>query len=384
MSISIIDSFELKFPSDSGFEKSDLIFYNGQNDISSLFLKSDDKQNKLFVTDTNIAPLCKDFIEYWTNDSIESIKQKIPAVYKKNGNTLCILGAGEKFKTIENVLEIAKAALDSNFNRNCLFVGIGGGVICDMTGFAASIFKRGVDVQFVSTTLLSDVDAAIGGKTGCDFDNYKNMIGAFYPAKKIHFWSSFIQSLPDNEFISGMGEVIKTAFLFSPELVKLLKNNKAEILGRDEKILNQVIQCCAKAKVQTVQVDFKEKGIRAYLNYGHTFGHALESVAGLGKLTHGEGVAWGISRALQLSLNKNLCSKEFAQNCLDILCDYGYDTKAIPSVLKDVPNATASLLEAMHKDKKNSSSCVKVILQSKEQETKIVEVQDDEILEVLK
>lgn len=382
MEISPIDNFELLFPENSGFDKTDILFYSGKNDLCSLYLSVENKRNRLFVTDTNIAPLCANFISHFTDENADSIKA--PSVFKKGNDTLCILGAGEKYKTIENVLEIVRAALNSNFNRNCLFVAIGGGVLSDMTGFAASMFKRGVDVEFVPTTLLSDVDASIGGKTGCDFDSYKNMIGAFYPAKKIHIWSSFIQNLPQNEFISGLGEVVKTAFLFSPELTEILKTQKEKVMSRNEEVLQKIISICAKAKAKTVHEDFKEKGIRAYLNYGHTFGHALETVAGLGKISHGEAVAWGIGRTLNLSLNKKLCTAEFAKECKSILFDYGFCTDPIPQIIKDIPNATLALVSAMHKDKKNSGSCVKVILQKAGQSTLITEVQDNEILEVLK
>lgn len=382
MNISPIDNFELLFPDNSGFDKTDILFYSGKNDLCSLYLSAENKRNRLFVTDTNIASLCTDFISHFTDENADNIKA--PSIFKKGNDTLCILGAGEKYKTIENVLEIVRAALNSNFNRNCLFVAIGGGVLSDMTGFAASMFKRGVDVEFVPTTLLSDVDASIGGKTGCDFDSYKNMIGAFYPAKKIHIWSSFIQSLPQNEFISGLGEVVKTAFLFSPELTEILKTQKEKVMSRNEEVLQKIITICAKAKAKTVHEDFKEKGIRAYLNYGHTFGHALETVAGLGKISHGEAVAWGIGRALELSLDKNLCSAEFANECKSILFDYGFCTDPLPQIIKDIPNATLALVSAMHKDKKNSGSCVKVILQKTGQSTFITEVQDNEIIEVLK
>ncbi len=382
MNISPIDQFELFFPENSGFDKTDILFYDGKSSLSSLYFPVENGRNRLFVTDTNIAPLCADFISYFTDKTAENIKA--PAVLKKGSDTLCILGAGEKYKTIENVLEIARAALSSNFNRNCLFVAIGGGVLSDMTGFAASMFKRGVDVEFVPTTLLSDVDASIGGKTGCDFDSYKNMIGAFYPAKKIHIWTSFLQSLPQNEFISGLGEVVKTAFLFSPELTEILKTQKPEVMNRNEKVLQKIISICAKAKAKTVHEDFKEKGIRAYLNYGHTFGHALETVAGLGKISHGEAVAWGIGRALALSLNKKLCTSAFAEECISILLSYGFCTEPLPQIVKDIPDASLALVSAMHKDKKNSGNRIKVILQKAEQSTFVTEVQDEEILEVLK
>ncbi|MGN0730174.1 3-dehydroquinate synthase [Treponema sp.] len=381
MNISPLKKHDLFFPENSGFQKTEILFYTGKQNLLTLFSSNEYSRNKLFVTDTNVAPLCKDFISHFTEEPAEKINA--PACYKKNGDALCILPAGEKFKTIETVLKIADTALEASFNRNCLFVAIGGGVITDMTGFAASIFKRGVDVEFVPTTLLADVDASIGGKTGCDFGSYKNMIGSFYPAKKIHIWDSFIQSLPQTEFISGLGEAVKTAFLFSPELTEIFRKQKNEILQRNEKVLQKIIEICGKEKSKTVHEDFKEKGIRAYLNYGHTFGHALETTAGLGVISHGEAVAWGMGRALELSKNKKLCTQEFADECKAILSSYGYCTDKIPQAVKSTPETIQSLICAMHKDKKNSGTKVKVTLQSGWQTTLTTEVEDKEILEVL-
>ena len=169
------EKFILEFPKDSGFDNTEIFFYSGIPDIMGIYFAEGTKQNRLFVTDNTIAALeCNNnLMGHFGVDlsDIKNIQLKESKVYRNGGDTLCIIGSGEKFKTIESVLEIVKAALNSNFNRNCLFVAIGGGVICDMTGFAASMFKRGVDVEFVSTTLLADVDAAVGGKTGCDFDS---------------------------------------------------------------------------------------------------------------------------------------------------------------------------------------------------------------------
>lgn len=378
MRITEAKSLELSFPPDSGFSSSHILFYSGRPDLSSLFPPADSTRNRLFVTDSTIASLepCREFFFRFTGGRQAS---QLPAVYRDAADTLCVLGAGESFKTMENVLAIARAALDSNFNRNCLFVSIGGGVLCDMTGFAASIFKRGVDVEFVPTTLLADVDAAIGGKTGCDFGSYKNMIGSFYPARNIHIWSGFVQSLPQKEFISGLGEVIKTALLFSRELTDILKASPDAVLGRNQELLEKMIFICAQAKAKTVHEDFREHGKRSFLNYGHTFAHALESAAGLGTVTHGEAVAWGIARALDLSRMTGRCSGQFAAECKELLSSYGYDIRPVPGALQGMPGAQQKLLEAMHKDKKNSSSRVKVILQSGAQETHITEVSDSEL-----
>ena len=374
------DKFILQFPKDSGFTDTEIYFYSGTPDIMGIYFSEQNEQNRLFVTDNTIAALeCnKDFINHFNVElnQIENIQLNESKVYKAGKDTLCIIGSGEKYKTIESVLEIVKAALDSNFNRNCLFVAIGGGVICDMTGFAASMFKRGVDVEFVSTTLLADVDAAVGGKTGCDFDSYKNMIGAFYPAKKLHVFSQFVKTLPEKEYISGLAEAIKTAFLFDREMLELFRTQKDKVMSRDDEVLNRLISGCSKAKAKIVYEDPKEKGNRAFLNLGHTFGHALESVSGLGEITHGEGAAWGMAKAFEYGIKNGICQKEYAEDGIKLLASYGYSTgkaKAAPE----------KILEAMRKDKKNMSKAIKLIVPSGPQSTKIIEAADEKILEVL-
>lgn len=375
------DSFTLEFAKDSGFDRTEIYFYSGTPDLMGVYFSEDTKQNRLFVTDNTIAALeCnRDFVRHFNVDlgDISDIKINESKVYRNGGDTLCIIGSGEKYKTIESVLEMVKAALDSNFNRNCLFIAIGGGVITDMTAFAASMFKRGVDVEFVSTTMLADVDAAVGGKTGCDFGNYKNMIGAFYPAKKLHVFSDFVKSLSQKEYISGLAEAIKTAFLFDKEMLELFKNERDKVLARDSEILNRLISGCTKAKAKIVHEDLKEKGSRAFLNLGHTFGHALEAVSGLGEITHGEGVAWGMARAFEYGRKNRLCSDEYAQNGINILASYGYNVGKA-----NVP--AEKILDAMRKDKKNMSSVIKLIVQDGPQSTKIIEATDEKILEVLR
>ena len=162
----------------SGTDKSEIVFIDGTPDLNSIFAPGESTQRRFFVTDATIASL----------DCMQSFISKFD--FDVCGNDiLLILGSGEPYKTIESVLTIIQKAIDAGFSRNDLFVGIGGGVICDITAFAASIFKRGAAVQFVPTTLLAMVDAAVGGKTGCDFENYKNMIGSFFPAQKIYYFT---------------------------------------------------------------------------------------------------------------------------------------------------------------------------------------------------
>lgn len=369
-----MNTVELFYPENSGFIKTDINFFTGTPDLISYYSCND--ECRLFVTDKTVAalPNVKPFIEYIQNKDSDK-------------NIIIILEPGEAFKTIQSVLKIVSTAIDHNFTRQAVFIGIGGGVICDMTGFAASMFKRGVKAEFVPTTLLADVDASIGGKTGCDFENYKNMIGAFYPATSVNIWSEFIQTLPEKEFISGLAEAIKTAFLFSPEMCGIFAGQKEKVMSRDRKTLSLIITECAKAKVSIVNIDFKEKAERAYLNYGHTFGHALESIAGLGAVTHGEGVAWGMGRALDLAANEGLCTKEFAQDNKKLLASYGYDINPMPKIMAEKYTAEEfgnKILAAMKKDKKNiSTSKVRVTLQKDYCQTLMKEVSDESILEVL-
>ncbi len=359
-------TYTLNFPENSGFEKTDIFFYSGQPQLPSVFFDGNEQQApmRLFVTDSTIAKL----------PAFDSFTQN----FRQGKDFLTVLPAGEAYKDIEHVLEIVRTALEHNFDRGCLFVAIGGGVICDMTGFAASLFKRGVAVAFVPTTLLAMVDASVGGKTGCDFDGYKNMIGAFYPAKTLYIWPSFVQSLPAKEYKSGLAEAIKTALLFLPETTELLLQNEALINSRDSKSIEQLIVACVKAKASVVHRDLREKGERAFLNLGHTFGHALESVMGLGKITHGEAVAWGIARAADLSLSLALCSETFCQKTKDLLQRYQYDTEAKALLAQD-------LLTAMKKDKKNKASGqLRVIIQTDIAQNKIIDVTDEQVMQVLK
>ncbi len=267
--------------------------------------------------------------------------------------------------------------------RNTTFVGIGGGVVCDMTAFASSIFKRGAKLELIPTTLLAMADASIGGKTGCDFANYKNMIGSFYPANRLHYCADFVQSQSEKEYLSGLAEVVKTAMLYDEELYNLLKNEKDGVLARDMSIVSDMVYRCAKAKAAIVEQDLTEKNIRMQLNLGHTFGHALESIAGLGTITHGEAVAWGMSRALALSVNLGLATEEYKTEIFAVLENYGYCTKQIHDVVKNEEKVGEKILAAMKKDKKNSSTTVRFVLQKALCNTEILEVEDSAILEII-
>lgn len=378
-------------PVHPGTDRTFIRFYGGEPDLNSIFYSSEEENSpqRIFVTDTNVASLkqMQPFVNFFRGENYSQPKIENGFIGTRGKDVLLILGSGEPFKTIESVLAICKAAIDSNAKRSAVFTGIGGGVITDMTAFAASIFKRGATCELVPTTLLSMVDAAIGGKTGCDFDSYKNMIGSFFPAQKIHIISSFIQSLPENEYRSGMAEVVKTALLYSKELFEKLASKPEILQNRRDPLVEEMIKICVNAKAAVVEQDLTEKNIRMQLNLGHTFGHALETRAGLGKVSHGDAVAWGMARAAELSKKIGLCTENYVQTVKSALSSFGWETQPMHSALNgkfaSEKEAALSLFEAMKKDKKNASNKVRFVLQEDVGETVITEVDEKDVLSVL-
>lgn len=369
------ESIFISYPSiHVGTDKSEISFHSGTPDLFSLFYSENQKteHRRFFVTDSNVASLdcMKDFISKFDEG-------------KYGNDILLILGSGEKYKTIETVLNIITAAGEADFTRKDIFVGIGGGVICDITGFAASIFKRGAKVQLVPTTLLAMVDASVGGKTGCDYDSLKNSIGTFFPAQKIYFCPDFVQYLPETQYNSGLAEAFKTALLFDKGLYEIFKTESAKINSRDKEMLMNIIRRCVKAKGNIVEQDFTEQGIRSYLNLGHTFGHALESIQGLGAITHGAAVAWGIGRSVELAYKKEYCMQGFKDEVFNILKNYNWEVKPVPSVVLG-GDFGERLVSIMHKDKKNLTSKVRIVLQKGITDTVIEEFEDKDIFAVLK
>lgn len=308
---------------------------------------------------------------------------------------LVVIPAGEESKTLANIEKILSVALDASLARDSLFVGVGGGVITDMTAFAASLYMRGAALELVPTSLLAMADAAIGGKAGVDFGNYKNCVGSFYPARRIHIAASALQTLSEAEFRSGLAEVFKTALLYAPKLFQIMAERRGEILSRNPELLLETVKRCVQAKAHVVERDLRETGERMYLNLGHTFGHALESVAGLGKVTHGDAVAWGISRALALGLRLGITDPEYAAEVLPVLSAYGWCVDArhpalaqpFPGRIGDDPasgeTTARALLDAMKNDKKKRAGNVRFVLQREINSTLVTEASDSDVLAVL-
>ena len=352
-----------------GTAYTDITFYN---DIDSLFTEAPlcgGSAKRLYVTDSHIAHL----------GAVQSFLNKA----EKNGHTSVIIKVGEIYKTAETLCTVLQAALNAGLNRTSVFTGIGGGVVCDICAFAASVFKRGAALELIPTTLLAMVDAAIGGKTGCDFANYKNAIGTFYPARRIYIASDFVQSLSEQEFKSGLAEVFKTALLYDKHTLRILTEKQKSVCSRDKKLLSFIIQQCVKAKAAVVEQDLTERSHRAHLNLGHTFAHALESVCGLGKINHGEAVAWGIGRAAQLSFILGYCNAQYRDDVFSVLASYGWCTEKRHSALDGIENPVKALLSAMKQDKKNSTNRIRFVLQRSVCSTFTEEIDDTTVSQVL-
>jgi len=264
---------------------------------------------------------------------------------------------GEAFKTWAQIDGLLRQALDIGLARDSTIAGVGGGVVTDMAAFAASLYMRGCRLVLVPTTLLAMVDAALGGKTGVDYQGFKNLVGTFYPAQELRIWPGALATLPDRDYRSGLAEVIKHAFLVDADLLALLEDRRDAVLARDPGVVDEVVRRAVLVKAGVVQRDLRETGERAFLNLGHTFGHALESVVGFdGSWTHGEAVCWGMARALDLGVTLGKTDSAWRERALRVMAAYGFRLQA-PGV------EARAVVAAMRNDKKKKQGLVRFVLQ---------------------
>ncbi len=267
---------------------------------------------------------------------------------------------GESFKNLETLSTIYDYMAKENFSRKSLIISLGGGVVCDIGGFVGATYMRGIDFIQIPTSLLAQVDASIGGKTGVDTQYGKNLIGAFKQPKAVFIDVSFLSTLPKEQFSSGMAEVIKHSLIIEDkEYFEFLKEKREEIISLDSKSLIEMIAKSCDIKREIVERDEFEKGDRALLNLGHTYGHSIEKLFNFKGMTHGEGVAKGIIFELELSKILNEIDEDRIEEIKDIFKSYGLDPNPIY-----YPEEV--ILEIMKKDKKNSFDKINFILFSKE------------------
>ncbi len=277
---------------------------------------------------------------------------------------------GEKHKCWGTLNDIASWAISQGAGRDITFIGAGGGVVCDITAFLASIYMRGTKLILVPTTLLAMVDAALGGKTGIDFQGYKNILGTFYPAEEVRVVPEVLKALPDREYRSGLAEVIKHGLLLDHDLYKILKRQRKEVLNRDTDITEEIIYRSMQVKRNYIEKDPFERDVRGYLNLGHTFAHALESEGKFSAWTHGEAVAWGIDKAMKAGMLLGITDSAYAEEVRTLLADYGY---TLDIELADID----SLIDAMKQDKKKRSGRVRFILQQRQGQAQYAEIPEE-------
>ena len=258
---------------------------------------------------------------------------------------------GEEYKTLATVENILGECFEQKLDRKSLLIAFGGGVIGDMTGFTASLYQRGIDFIQIPTTLLSQVDASVGGKTGVNNKYGKNLIGAFYQPKAVYIDPSFLETLPEREFAAGVAEVVKMAVMFDKDFFKYLQ----EANLNDTETIKEMIAKSVSLKAWVVNQDEKEAGIRAVLNYGHTFGHVVENETNYTTYLHGEAVSIGIVMANALAQELGLFTQEEAEGVKAFLISANLPTEY---VIKDIDD----FYEHFFLDKKSAKGSIKFIL----------------------
>jgi 3-dehydroquinate synthase len=270
-----------------------------------------------------------------------------------------ILPDGEQFKTLEYVERIFDKLLASKFNRNATLIALGGGVIGDMGGFAAACYQRGIAFLQIPTTLLAQVDSSVGGKTGVNHPLGKNMIGAFYQPQCVIADADVLDTLDDRQLSAGLAEVIKYGLIRDVEFFEWLENNISALLARNKEALAFAIERSCLNKAAIVSEDETETGVRATLNLGHTFGHAIETGSGYGTYLHGEAVAIGTCQATDLSRRKGWLNDADVERIIALFQKCNLPTYPPEQIDSD------RFLELMAVDKKNVNGQIRLILLTK-------------------
>lgn len=296
----------------------------------------------MIVTNDVVAPLY-----------VERVERALTALGKTVDRV--VLPDGEANKTLVCLDGIFDALLAKKHNRSTTLVAVGGGVVGDMTGFAAACYQRGVDFIQVPTTLLAQVDSSVGGKTGVNHPRGKNMIGAFHQPRAVIIDVSTLKTLPSREFAAGLAEVIKYGLIRDPAFFAWLESNMDALVAREATVLIEAIERSCRNKAEVVAADERETGERATLNLGHTFGHAIETGCGYGAWLHGEAVAAGMMMAADLSARLGWLPQQDVTRIGQLLARAGLPVR--PPVMRP-----EEFLEHMQVDKKNINGRIRLVL----------------------
>jgi len=278
------------------------------------------------------------------------------------------IGTGEGIKNLTTINNIFEKLIEYEADRTSYIVGIGGGIVCEIAGFVASTYMRGIRFGFIASTLLAQVDASIGGKNGVNYQGYKNMIGVFRQPEFVICDPDLLGTLPEKELLCGFAEIVKHTVIGNAGMFKFLEENYDKALNLDKEIIEKLVYDSLLIKSSIVNEDEKEKGERRKLNFGHTFGHALEKVSGI---THGEAVSIGMIFASALSVKKELLSPEDARRIEILLNNMGLPVKMEAD--KD------KVIDAIRRDKKREQDIIHFVLLDKIGNAVIKEISVDEL-----
>ncbi|MEI6091704.1 MAG: 3-dehydroquinate synthase [bacterium] len=319
---------------------------NNINDINPLTESAD-----LIITDTNLK-------NYY--NSLFS------------GKNVYVIPAGEKSKSLKTIEEILSKMLETNCIRDSIILGVGGGVVCDITGFASAIYMRGVRHSFIATSLLAQCDAAIGGKNGVNLNNVKNICGTFKQPENIFMPINMLKTLPGDEMANGMAEVLKTALVVDKELFNAMAEYQGTDWKQDDEFLNYIVFRSALAKSEIVAKDEKDNTLRRILNFGHTFGHAIESTL---SIPHGKAVAWGMVKAFEVSNRMGLIAKNLIAEIISVMDKF--------ELTNEFEYDKDKIKEYFRKDKKRKSDIIQFIALNDIGSAEIIDVHFSQLDEIL-
>lgn len=320
------------------------------------------KQKVVVISNVTVAPLYAD---------------KILSLIEQLGcqASLLSLPDGEQYKSLETFNQVMNFLLEGNYSRDVVVVALGGGVIGDLVGFSAACYQRGVDFIQIPTTLLSQVDSSVGGKTAVNHPLGKNMIGAFYQPKAVVIDTDCLSTLPEREFAAGVAEVIKYGIIYDQDFFVWLEENMDKLYALDQQALTYAIARCCEIKAEVVAQDEKESGIRALLNLGHTFGHAIEAELGYGKWLHGEAVSSGTVMAAKTAQLQGLISEQQVERIISIL------KKAKLPIHTPESMSFNDFMKHMMRDKKVLSGELRLVLPSSIGSAEVVKGVPESVIE---
>jgi 3-dehydroquinate synthase len=303
------------------------------------------ERNCLLITDSNVAPLYE-----------KQVRDLLGKCGVRNLSSTAFK-AGEASKTLESIGQLCSTAVGAGLDRRSLIIALGGGVVGDMAGFVAAVYMRGIPFIQIPTTLLAMVDSSVGGKVACDLPEGKNLIGAFHQPELVLANLDCLATLPQREIGCGLAEIAKYAVILDPELFELLECNAKVLQDANCSIYEKIVARCCELKAAIVREDETEQGCRAILNYGHTFGHALETLGGFSALNHGEGIAIGMGMAADLAVALNLAPADLPQRQDDLLRRLALPTSCT------IPNIKSTdVLALMYHDKKVQQGSLRLVL----------------------